>query len=67
VATSRNTGFKSTLDAIKSFAENVGDPNIEAAIRNTAFGDTSMYTTRDVDVVGPIVGSIGGVGPWKES
>jgi hypothetical protein len=65
VATSRNTGAKSTLDTIKSLAENDGDPNIEVTIRDTAFDDTSMSTTRDVDAAGPTVGSIGGVGTME--
>jgi hypothetical protein len=53
---------KSTFDAIKSLAENDGDPNIEVTIHDIALDDTSVSTTRDVDVAGPIVGSIGGVG-----
>jgi hypothetical protein len=47
-------------------AENDGDPNIEVAIRDTALDDTSVSTTRDVDVVGPIVDSMGGVGTMEK-
>jgi hypothetical protein len=61
----RNTGSKSILDAIKSLAENDGDPNIEVAIRDITLNDTSMSTTRDVDAVGPTIGSIGGVGTME--
>jgi hypothetical protein len=61
VAASRNTRAKSILDAIKSLAENDGDPNTKVTIHDTALDDTSVSTTRDVDVVGPIVSSIGGV------
>jgi hypothetical protein len=45
--------------------ENDGEPNIEVAIRDTAFDDTFVSTTCDVDVVGPIVGLIGGVGTME--
>jgi hypothetical protein len=62
---SRNTGAKSTRDAIKSLAENDGDPNIEITIRDTALNDTSVSTTRDVNATNPIVGSIGGVGTME--
>jgi hypothetical protein len=65
VAANRNIGVKSTLDTIKSLAENDGDPNTEVAIRDTAFDDTSVSTTRDVDAAGPIVGLIGGVGTME--
>jgi len=65
VATNQNTRVKSTPDTIKSLAENVGDPNIEVTIRDTTLDDTSMSTTRDVDAVGPTVGSIGGVGTME--
>jgi hypothetical protein len=65
MAASRNTGAKSTSDAIKSLAENDGDPNAEVAICDTAFDDTSMSTTCDVDVVGPTISSIGGVGTME--
>jgi hypothetical protein len=65
VAASRNTRTKLTLDAIKSLAENDGDPNTEVAIRDTAFDDTFVSTTRDVDAAGPTVGSIGGVGTME--
>jgi hypothetical protein len=60
VVVNRYTRIKSTIDAIKSLAKNDGDPNTEVAIRDTTLDDTSMSTTRDVDAVGPIVGSIGG-------
>jgi hypothetical protein len=50
VDVSRNKEAKSTLDAIKSMAKNDVDPNIEVAIRDTALDDTSVSTTRDVDV-----------------
>jgi hypothetical protein len=53
VAARRNTGAKSTLNAIKSLAKNDGDPYTEVAIRNIAFDDTYVSTTRDVDAVGP--------------
>jgi hypothetical protein len=46
-------------------AENDGDPNIEVAIHDIALDDTSMSITRDVDAIGPIVGSIGGVGTME--
>jgi len=46
-------------------AENDGDPNTEVTIRDTALGDTFVSTTRDVDVIGPTVGSIGGVGTME--
>jgi hypothetical protein len=65
VAASRNTQVKSTPDAVKSLAENVGDPNTEVTICDITLNDTSMSTTRDVNVVGPIVGSIGGVGTME--
>jgi hypothetical protein len=65
VAASQNTGPKSTLDAIKSLAKNDGDPNIEVAIRNTTFDDTSVPITCDVDAVGPTVESISGVGTME--
>jgi hypothetical protein len=65
VATSRNTGVKSTPDAIKSLAKNDGDLNTKVAIRDIALDDTSMSTTSDVDVVGPTVDSIGGVGTME--
>ncbi len=61
MAVSRNTGVQSTPDAIKSLAENDGDPNIEVAICDTALNDTSMFTTHDVDAAGPTIDSIGGV------
>jgi hypothetical protein len=65
VGASRNTQGKSTPDAIKSLVENDGDPNTEVAIRDTTFDDISVSTTHDVDTVGPIVGSIGGVGTME--
>jgi hypothetical protein len=65
VVASRNTRAKSIPDAIKSLAENVGDPNIEVTIRDTTVDDTSVSTTRDVNVAGPIVDSIGGVGTME--
>jgi hypothetical protein len=65
VAASRNTRAKSIPDTIKSLAENVGDPNIEVTIRDTALDDLSMSTTRDVDAVDPTVGLIGGVGTME--
>jgi len=46
-------------------AENDGDPNTEVTIHNTTLDDTSVSTTRDVDVVGPTVGSIGGLGTME--
>jgi hypothetical protein len=65
VDVSRNTGAKSTPDAIKSLAENDGDPNIEVTIRDTALDDTSVFTTRDVNTTDPIIGLIGGVGTME--
>jgi hypothetical protein len=65
VVANQNTGVKLTLNAIKSLAENDGDPNIEVTIHDTPLDDTSVSTTCDVDVVGPIVGSIGGVGTME--
>jgi hypothetical protein len=65
VVVNRNTRVKSILDTIKSLAENDGDPNTEIAIRDIALDDTFLSTTRDVDAVGPIVGSIGGVGTME--
>jgi hypothetical protein len=65
VAASQNIGAKSTPNAIKSLAENDGDPNIEVAIRDTTLNDTSISTTHDVDAVGPIVSSISGVGTME--
>jgi hypothetical protein len=65
MAASRNTGAKSTPDAIKSLAENDGDPNTEVAIHDIALDDTSMSITCDVDVVGPTVCLIGGVGTME--
>jgi hypothetical protein len=65
VDVSRNTRAKSTFDAIKSLAENDGDPNIKVVTCDTTFDDTSVSTTHDVNVVGPIVGSIGGVGTME--
>jgi hypothetical protein len=65
VAASQNTRVKSTPDAIKSLAENVGDPNTEVTIRDTTLNDIFVSTTRDVDAVGSIVGSIGGVGTME--
>jgi hypothetical protein len=51
----------------KLVAENVGDPNTEVTIRDTALDDTSVSITRDVDVdvVGLIVGSISSVGTME--
>jgi hypothetical protein len=46
-------------------AENDGDPNTKITIRDTAFDDTSVSTTHDVDAVGPTIGSIGGVGTME--
>jgi hypothetical protein len=65
VVASRNTRVKSTPDAIKSLAENVGDPNTEVTIRDTALDDTSVSITRDVDAVGPTISSIGSVGTME--
>jgi hypothetical protein len=65
VIVSRNTRVKSTPDAIKSLAKNDGDPNTEVTIHDTTLDDTSVSTTRDVNAVGPIVGSIGGVGTME--
>jgi len=65
VAVNRNTRAKSTLDAIKSLAKNDGDPNTEVPICDTALDDTSVSTTCDVNVVGPIVDSISGVGTME--
>jgi hypothetical protein len=65
VAASQNKRVKSTPNTIKSLAKNVGDPNNEVTIHDTTLNDTSVSTTRDVDVVGPIVGSIGGVGTME--
>jgi hypothetical protein len=59
VLASQNIRAKSILDTIKSLAENDGDPNSEVAIRDIAFNDTFVSTTRDVNAVGPIVSSIG--------
>jgi len=67
VAANRNTRAKSTPDAIKSLAENDGDPNTEVTIRNTTLDDTSVSTTCDVDAAGPTIGSIGGVGTMEGS
>jgi len=66
VAVSRNTGAKSTPNAIKSLVENDGDPNTKVTIHDTALDDTSVFTTRDVDAAGPIIDSIGGVGTMEE-
>jgi hypothetical protein len=57
--------LKSTLDAIKSLAKNVGDPNIEVTICDTALNDTFVSITCDVDAVGPTVGSISSVGTME--
>jgi hypothetical protein len=65
MAASRNIGAKSTPDAIKSLGENDGDPNTEVIIHDIALDDTSMSTTCDVDVAGPIVYLIGGVGTME--
>jgi hypothetical protein len=65
VVASRNTQAKSIPDAIKSLAENVGDPNTGVTIRDTALDDLFVSTTCDVDVVGPTVDSIGGVGTME--
>jgi hypothetical protein len=65
VAASRNIGAKSTPNAIKSLAENDGDPNTEIAIHDTVLNDTFMSTTRDVDATGPTISSIGGVGTME--
>jgi len=55
VAANQNTRTKSTPDAIKSLVENDGDPNTEVIIRDTAFDNTSMSITRDVNAASPIV------------
>jgi hypothetical protein len=47
-------------------AKNDGDPNTKVTIRDIALDDTFMSITHDVDVVSPIVGSIGGVGTMEE-
>jgi hypothetical protein len=65
VGVSQNTQARSTPDAIKSLAENDGDPNIEVTIRDTKLDDTSVSTTQHVDAVGPTIGSIGGVGTME--
>jgi hypothetical protein len=65
VVASRNTRTKLTLGAIKSLAENNGDPNIKVAIRDIALDDTSMFTTRDVNAASPTISSIGGVGTME--
>jgi hypothetical protein len=65
VPISGNTKVKSTPDAIKSLAENDGDPNIEITIRDITLTDTSVSTTHDVDVADPIVDSISGVGTME--
>jgi hypothetical protein len=64
-AISRNTRAKSILDAIKSLVKNAKDPNTEITIRDIAFDDLSMSTTRDVDAAGPTISSIGGVGTME--
>jgi hypothetical protein len=56
-----------TPDVIKSLAENVGDPNTEITIYDTTLDDISVSTTRDVDAVRSIVGSIGGVGTTSDN
>jgi hypothetical protein len=61
----QNTRTKSTPNAIKSLAENDGDPNTEITIHDTALDDTSMSITRDVNVVSPTIDSIGGVGTME--
>ncbi len=66
MAVSQNTRPKSIPDVIKSLAENDGDPNIKVTIHDIALDDTSVCTTRDVDAVGPTVGSIGGVGTMEK-
>jgi hypothetical protein len=65
VATRQNTRDKSTPDAIKSLAKDYGDPNIEVAIHDTTLNDTSVSTTHDVDVTGPTISLIGGVGTME--
>jgi hypothetical protein len=65
VAANQNTRTKSTPDAIKSLVENDGDPNTEVIIRDTAFDNTSMSITRDVNAASPIVDWIGGVGTME--
>jgi hypothetical protein len=65
VDVSRTIGVKSTPDAIKSLAENDGDPNIEVAICDITLDDTFVSTTHDVNAIGPTVGSIGGVGTME--
>jgi hypothetical protein len=65
VAANQNTQAKSTPNAIKSLAENDGDPNTEVTIRDTALDDTFVSTTCDVDAGGPTVGLIGGVGTME--
>jgi hypothetical protein len=65
VDASRNTRVKSTHDAIKSLVKNDGDPNTKVTIRDIALDDTSVSITRDVDAIGPIVSSIGGVGTME--
>ncbi len=62
---SRNTRVKSIPGTIKSLVENAGDPNTKVTIRDTAFDDLYVSTTRDVDAVGPTFGSIGGVGTME--
>jgi hypothetical protein len=53
------------IHEFKSLAKNDGDPNTEVTIHDTTLDDTSVSTTRDVNAVGPIVGSIGGVGTME--
>jgi hypothetical protein len=65
VVASRNTRAKSIPDAIKSLAENVGDPNTEVTIHDIALDDLFVSTTSDVNAASPIVGSIGGVGTME--
>jgi hypothetical protein len=65
VVASQNTRAKSTPDAIKSLAKNDGDPNTKVIIRDIALDDTFVSTTRDVDVAGPTVDLIGGVGTME--
>jgi hypothetical protein len=65
VATNQNTEVKSTLDDIKSLVENDGDPNTKVTICDITLDDTSVFTTRDVNNVGPIVDLIGGVGTME--
>ncbi len=62
---SQNTRIKSTPDAIKSLAENDGDPNTEVTIRDIPLDDRFVSTTRHVDAIGPTVGLIGGVGTME--